>query len=373
MTVEYGKNLKDISCTTNWAAVVTKIMPTGKDGIMLPEVYLTSDRSYGTPYTKTVKFEQDIDADAYDTEADYLAALVNDLRFQAQEYLNAHDVPEVTYTLSANLDRITDVGDTVYVHDTRLGIDITTHVIAFEYDCILGQYTQVEFGNFQQKLSSLIPTVKEIAKGEAEEVQVVLGAELEAATAKIMGVLGNSYVIYEGDKILVVDQLPKENAVNVIRINSAGIGFSQTGINGTFTSAWTIDGTLNMQAINVINLTASLIRGGTLRLGGLNNQAGVLALYDEDQTQIGQMTKDGLVMYGADGSYVKMNNADGFAGYDQNGVKIYWAASDQFHMNKAVVEDEITLFGKMRFIPITVLSGSTVVNDGVALVAMPEE
>ena len=30
-------------------------------------------------------------------------------------------------------------------------------------------------------------------------------------------------------------------------INNGGIAFSQTGINGTFNSAWTIDGTLNMQ------------------------------------------------------------------------------------------------------------------------------
>lgn len=50
-------------------------------------------------------------------------------------------------------------------------------------------------------------------------------------------------------------------------INSAGIGFSNTGINGTFTTAWTIDGTFNAQAINIINLTADLIKGGTLRLG----------------------------------------------------------------------------------------------------------
>jgi hypothetical protein len=36
------------------------------------------------------------------------------------------------------------------------------------------------------------------------------------------------------------------------RINSGDIGFSSTGINGGFNSAWTIDGTLDMQHTNII-------------------------------------------------------------------------------------------------------------------------
>ena len=54
-------------------------------------------------------------------------------------------------------------------------------------------------------------------------------------------------------------------------INSGGIGISKDGISGTFNSAWTIDGTLDMQKINVINLVCDLIKGGTLRLGNNMN------------------------------------------------------------------------------------------------------
>ena len=82
------------------------------------------------------------------------------------------------------------------------------------------------------------------------------------------------------------------------------------------------------------------------------------------------MDKNGLKMYGLDGSYVQINNEEGFAGYDTNGTKIYWADADEFHMAKAVVEDEITLCNKVRFIPITIYSGNTVVNDGIGLVAV---
>lgn len=379
VTVRYAKNLKDITASENWENVVTKLMPTGYDGIMLNSLDPTADpyiygTSYPIPYTKTVSFEQEIDRDDYPSEADYKQALIDDLRAQAEAYLQAHQLPEVNYTLKANLEKITDVGDTVEVIDERLGVNLLTNVIAFEYDCILGKYTEIEFGNFKKTLSGLIPTVTAYAERAAEKqteaVRVTLGQELQQATDQIMGMMGNSYVIYDGDKILVVDTLPKEDATYCILINSGGIGFSTTGINGPFNSAWTIDGTLNMQAINVINLTADLIKGGTLKLGSQDNSSGILELYDNVNNLIGEMTKDGLKMYGTDGSYVLMNSEVGFSGYDRNGTRIYWADRDEFHMRKSVVEEEITLCNSIRFIPITIMNGSTIVNEGVGIVSI---
>ena len=123
-----------------------------------------------------------------------------------------------------------------------------------------------------------------------------------------------------------------------------------------------------MQNINVINLTASMIRGGTLKLGALDNTSGILEIWDAQNTLIGVMDKNGLKMYGQDGSYVVMNADVGFAGFDRNDTKIFWADADEFHMKKSVVEDEITLCAKVRFIPITIYSGDTKVNDGIGLV-----
>jgi hypothetical protein len=203
-----------------------------------------------------------------------------------------------------------------------------------------------------------------------QTITIALSAELQEAQDKIWGALGNSYCIYEGDQILVVDSLPKETARNVLRINSAGIAFSQTGINGAFTSAWTIDGTLNMQAINVINLTADLIKGGTLKLGSNLNSSGQLEVYDEANNLIAELNNEGLKMFGVDGSYLLMNTDVGFAGFDRLGNKIYWVAKDEFHMKKSVVEEEITLCSKMRFIPIETTVGNTIVNDGIGLVSV---
>ena len=382
VVVRYAKNLKDITCEENWDDVVTKLLPVGKDGLLIDGLYMSSAIQYDIPYTKTVSFNQDeilqenyVDEEGNFDEETYNQALMQDLLTQAYNYLQINSVPQVNYTLKANLEKISDIGDTIEVFDERLNISLITNLIAYDYDCILGKYTELEFGNFKKKLSDLMGTItnntQQIVSESSNTLQVTLGKELEDATNKIWGVLGNSFVIYEGDKILVVDTLPKEQATTVIMINSGGIGFSQNGINGTFNSAWTIDNVLNMEQINVINLTADLIKGGTLKLGSNLNQNGILEVYDSANNLIAELNSSGLKMYGVDGSYVLMNNQVGFAGYDRLGNAIYWVNGDEFHMKKSVIEEEITLCNKMRFIPITLYDDNDeITNDGIGLVSV---
>ena len=379
--LRYGKNIKDITATYDWSNVCTKLLPVGKDGLMLEETYLTSGTQYDIPYTKVVSFNQDnIEEDDFKDEEGnldedaYNEALITDLRTKGNNYLNDNVVPRVNYSLSANLEKLSDVGDTIKVFDERLGIELLTNVISFDYDCILDKYVGVEFGNFNPSLSNLMSSINTISQNNADEssyeVKVTLSEELQEATDTIMGVLGNSYVIYDGDKILIVDALPKENATNVIRINAGGIGFSNTGINGTFSSAWTIDNVLNMQNINVINLTADLIKGGTLKLGNQLNQSGKLEVYDEANNLIAELNKDGLKMFALDGGYIKINTTVGFSGYDKNDNRIYWVDGDSFHQKKSVVEEEITLVNKMRILPITIYDANQqIVNDGIGFVS----
>lgn len=387
VTIRYGKNLKDIKATYNWDNVCTKLMPVGKDGLLLnatdptASVYLESSTQYEIPYTKTVTFDQsNVIEDDYKNEQgelneqEYKQALVNDLAEKGQNYLLTNAIPTINYTLSANVEKVSDIGDTIEVIDEKLGVNVTTNIISYEYDCVLDKYTQIEFGNFIPTLSGLMNNItsqtQQIVDESTATLQITLGQELEDATNQIWDALGNSYVIYEGDKILVVDSLPKETATNVIMINNGGIGFSNSGINGTFNSAWTIDNVLNMEQINVINLTADLIKGGTLKLGSNLNQNGQIEVYDEANTLIAELNKDGLKMYGVDGSYILMNNTVGFSGYDRLGNQIYWVSKDEFHMKKSVVEEEITLCNKMRFIPIEIYNGNTLVNDGIGLVSV---
>lgn len=384
ITIQYKKNLKELTASYDWSGVVTKLMPVGKDGLLLDELYLYSDIQYDIPYTKTVSFDQSSvseddykDSDGNVDEAAYTEALKEDLQAQAIEYLKTYSIPNINYTLKGNPEKVTDIGDNIEVIDERIGINVLTEVIAYEYDAIANKYVSLEFGNFTNTLSDLMNNISSSTSQQINSATVALsselGAALDEAQSKIWNALTSSYCIYEGDKILIVDKIPASRATNVIMINAAGIGFSNTGINGKFTTAWTIDGTFNAQAINVINLTADLIKGGTLRLGSLLNQSGKIEVYDEANKLICTIDKNGLIMYASNGSYVVLNQNVGLVGYDASGNPIYWVTNDSFNMSKAVVTQEITLCNKVRFLPMQITEGGVVVNDGIGLVSYYEE
>ncbi len=372
--IKYAKNSKTIEADEDWSKVVTKMLPVGYNGITLPEIYLEADIQYDVPYTKVVKFEQDIDQENFrdengvlDEEA-YHEALIDDLRNKATDYLKENKYFKCNYKVKAEINGVVDLGDTILVEHEKLGIKVTTNVIALRYDAIRDKYIEIEFGNFKSKLKDLFKkitadTSENIANAN-EVIKVKLEDELNDATSKIWGTLGNSYVIYEGDRILVVDRLPKETATNVMMINAGGIGFSNTGINGTFTSAWLIDGTLDMQNINVINMTASLVKGGTFKVGARENEAGRIEIYNVANVLIGTFDENGIVVYGTDGSRVIINPEE-FAGYDSQNNKVFWMNGDEFHMKKSVVQEEITLCGLARWLGV-----STTDNTGIGIVPL---
>ena len=368
-----GKNITSIQVKEDWDDVCTKILPYTTDGesaIMLDDVYVSlGEQLYDVPYTKCIQFEHDYTAEDFESTEEFHTTIKTWLKAQAEAYLEAHKVPKVNYSVSASIDNVSDVGDTIHVKHPKCKVNILTEVISVKYDAIRNKYTKIEFGNFKSELKNLSQNITAEANKHTDaavkETQSLLKTELEQATAQINGVLGNSFVINEGSQILVVDALPKENAKNVMKISSGGIGFSNSGIHGTFTSAWTLDGTLNMQNINVINLTASLIKGGVLKLGGIGNSSGTFELYDEASNLISLMDNNGLTVYAQNGDYVKLNAEDGFVGYDAQGNKVYWADGDTFHMVNAEVENQIKIAGKIKVVPV-----ATSGNVGVGFVAI---
>nr|DAN73800.1 MAG TPA: tail protein [Caudoviricetes sp.] len=322
VTLEAGKNITKLNSKENWDEVITKILPVGKDGILLEEKYIkTIDNLYELPYTKVISFSQDeIEESSYEDKEKFKEALRVDLKNKAKKYLEDNKFPKVNYVVEAYLKNISDVGDLIRVKHPKCNVELLTNVIALEYDCILEKYKKIEFGNFKSKLKDLVShvqkQVEEVVKKDTDVKINNLSQELEKSTTSINDSFGKSHVIYENrDELLIVDSLPKENAKYAIKINSKGIGFSENGINGVFNSAWTIDGTLNMQHINVINLVADMIKGGTLKLGSNFNQSGILEIYNEENNLISRFDKTGIEIYRENEDIIKLNPQVGLRGY----------------------------------------------------------
>ena len=411
VTIRYGKNLVDLTHDFDISETYTAIQPywTGSeddDGnletvISRAIVYAPETEKVNTYWTiRNGSYVTDENGDPIEVIYDVVDAIPMDmssyfdeaptkeqLKEEANKLINntrpwePEENIEVDFTALwqtpeyenvAPLQRV-KLCDKVSVYYPELGVVAEKmQVISTVYDCLLERYDRMELGKPKATYSDTVQArVEETIKKSQLPTKPYISAKLEEATKAIRGGYGGHVVIPETqDQILIMDTDDISTCVYCIRMNKEGIGFSTTGYNGPFNSAWTIDGTLNMQAINVINLTANLIKGGTLKLGSESNQSGVLELYDNANNLIGQLDKNGLKMNGTDGSYVLMNNEVGFAGFDKSGNKIYWVSRDEFHMKKSVVEEEITLCNRMRFIPITITESGTVVNDGIGLVSI---
>ena len=115
VTIRYAKNLKEIEKRENWDYIVTKLLPTGKDGIMLNDLdqsidpYIYSQQiNYALPYTKTVKFNQDhITQEQFKNattkkvdKTAYKRALITDLRKQAVKYIEKNSSTNDIISLS---------------------------------------------------------------------------------------------------------------------------------------------------------------------------------------------------------------------------------------------------------------------------------
>lgn len=95
-------------------------------------------------------------------------------------------------------------------------------------------------------------------------------------------------------EIFIMDSPSPTTAKNCLRINKEGVGGSTNGINGPFNFSCLIDGSINATMVTTGTMIADRIKGGTLTLGGLNNEYGSLIIVDKDGNQIGTWDKNGI-------------------------------------------------------------------------------
>ena len=318
VTLRYGKNITDIRQERNIAETVTGVMPfwTGEsEGVQLyvelPEKVVRGDKANNFPFKRTITLDCSGDFSEPPSEAA--------LREAAQRYLSQTGigVPNVNITVSfvalwqteeykdiANLERV-KLCDTVTVYFEPLDISAQAKVIRTDYDVLKERYASIELGDARSNFTSEVRA--DIAANSAEIIKRTVSPSylqkaIDRATELIRGGLGG-YVVYtanadgEPQEILVMDTDDVQTAVNVLRINRNGIGFSSNGYDGQYTSAWTIDGHFNADFITAGNITANLIKGGVLKLGGSQNGNGVIEVYDASGTKIGSWDKEGVYHY----------------------------------------------------------------------------
>ncbi len=282
VTLRYGKNITDINQEKNIANTVTGICPYWTDGTNTTTGAIQyTDTADSFPYKRTVI--KDFSEDFKDQPTQ------EELEQHTRDYIENNDIgiPNISIDVSfvalwqtdeyadiANLERV-NLCDTITVEFEKLGISAKAKVIKTEYDVLKERYNRIEVG---ESRTNLISTLSEMQKASKESASdSFMRQAINHANTLLSGGLGGHVVINrnangEPNEILIMDTDSKDTAVNVIRMNVNGIGFSTSGYDGDYTTAWTIDGKFNadfIQAgtINAIDIIGSYIKGATLEFG----------------------------------------------------------------------------------------------------------
>ena len=287
--IRYGRNLMDLRQEENNAAVYTGIYPyyyspETDELVTLTEQVINAEGTFG--FTRILSL--DLTAEFQDVPTE------EELRTKAQSYIDTHSIgkPDINITikflqLTEAQERI-DLCDTVTVVFEKLGVSATAKCIRTRWDVLAGRYIEAELGSARTSLIDAIVDAAGIEdkvksgisqySGELSDAIDALSddteAQLQAIQETINKVTGNvgGYVVMhdtnndgEPDEILIMDQPDIEDAVNLIRLNNAGIAFSQAGYYGTYTTAWNINGELSANTIMTGELATNLvkIRGDT--------------------------------------------------------------------------------------------------------------
>lgn len=176
----------------------------------------------------------------------------------------------------APLERVS-LGDTVHVKYKNF--DVSMRVIETHYDGISGRYTEMVLGAKKATLKETIsdPISAEFT-GEITQVVSNMSQAIIDATNTLAGGTGG-YIVYKfaadgtPEELLILDQPTIDAAVNVIKFNKNGFGFSTTGYSGVYTNAWTIDGRLNADFIRTGHIDGSLITAASILTNALEVNA----------------------------------------------------------------------------------------------------
>ncbi|HAQ6478911.1 TPA: hypothetical protein IX380_002874, partial [Enterococcus faecium] len=188
------------------------------------------------------------------------------------------------YEKFVDLEKVS-MGDGVDVYHPQLKVNMSARIVEYTFNVLTNSYDKLVVGNVktnflentENNVSNLINDAIDQLKNGGE-ISDLINDIVDHQTDMITGQNGG-YVLLDPkeapSRILIMDTPDKNTARNVLQINNAGIGFSKTGINGTYDTAWTLDGGFNASFITAGEIVGITIRGTTLISDGTDYRTSI--------------------------------------------------------------------------------------------------
>ena len=398
----YGKNINGINVTIDDTGVYTRIMPMGFDGLILPEKYVDADNILDYPYPRiclyefsNIKYDPN-DPSAYQTLNDAYDAL----RDATEElYDKGINLPKINieidwlelskteeYKNYSALERV-HLGDTIT--SNIFGMDYTTRVIKTTYNPLNDRVEGFEIGTFQPTFTSYTTQLSE--KVQEVNPESILAQASQNATNLINSAMGG-YVYKTQNELYIMDTNDPATAQNVWRWNINGLGYSSTGINGTYGLAMTMDGAIVADFITAGQIDTSVINGydslttqvyaNTNNLDNVNSdlqqyKSQVATQFTQTATDftyqfnnVNQLINDvsnttsnnfneihkyirfvnGVIVLGEEGNEMTAELSNNKLSFKQNGTEIAYVSNNKLYITNAEMLNNLVI-GNFQFIP----------------------
>lgn len=247
----------------------------------------------------------------------------------AEAYIKANNIGEpkvdwtVKFVLLGDTEEYKDIapledvslGDTIKIKFEKLGIDVSSRVNEIQWNVLLDKYEEVHLGSIRANIATTIannveqlsntPTMEEVTQVSGNLTKTILGAK--RGSIRFIDADNDG----ELDTLYIANHKDPAQATKVWRFNYEGWAGSNNGFDGPYIMGATFDDGIIADFITTGTMSADRIRGGTLRLGGINNVAGSLDVYDENGVFFGKIYSAGY--WTGDGAYSTLQTKTGMA------------------------------------------------------------
>lgn len=320
--IRYAKNLTGFTCETNTSSTYTHVYPfyyNEMDSVYveLPAKTIELSGASHLPFRKCYMLDL---SDKFDS-----APTAAQLETAARQFISRNKLDEIHYSYRVsfvplwqteeykNVAALERCGlcDTVTVVHEKAGTRIRARIVRTVYDCLAERYVEMELGNavntFAQTVTQAINRVSDSVKSTRSFMQIAVSR----ATAAITGSRGGYVVLYdsngdgEPDEILIMDTPSILTATKVWRWNAGGLGYSNHGYAGPYTTAITMQGEIVADFVSTGCLNANVIRSGVLladliKAGVISDTTGNISI---------NMTNGELIMKVDNGQSIKLNRS----------------------------------------------------------------
>ncbi len=326
MRVEIGLNCESVEAEIDMSNVTTRIVPTSYNGYGMtsstPWIDSPLINHYPVVYTKTIEFsEVKMREDVSNSDDDDIIICDTDeqrneaLKKKCQELFETGiDKPMCNYQVNLidlskteeykelrNLEAV-GFGDTVHCKNRELDIETDGRVIKVSYDCIGEKNDSVEIGDFAYNYINDLEAV-------LNRVDKAINQNGTVKAEKVMGILDGVRAMMRAQATVAQpapvratifeDLNPKSPTYGALCLGTMGfqIAYERTADGREWD--WRTFGTGRGFFADYIvagTMLCDRIRGGTLKLGGLDNIDGLLRLVDAKDVEIGRWDKDGITI-----------------------------------------------------------------------------